>query len=77
VFEKMFGSELEFTDSAPVAFRFNEALLEKVLTEDEMRELIGYQPKAASEQTIVEEINNPTQGEVAIADSEVTQEPQI
>jgi hypothetical protein len=77
VFEKMFGSELEFTDSAPVAFRFAESLLEKVLTEDEMRELIGYQPKAASEQSIVEQINNPQEGEVAIADSEVTQEPQI
>lgn len=77
VFNKLFGSELVFTDSAPVAFRFAESLLEKVLTEDEMRELIGYQPKETNELTVTEEVNGQPQGEVAIADSEVSQEPQL
>jgi len=77
IFYKLFGTELEFRDSSPVAFRFNESILEKVLTQDEMRELIGYDPMVVSEESITEEIQDPTDAEVATRDLEETNQPQV
>jgi len=52
--QKMFGEELqrilkldftpEFEDTPPITYAFSENIMEKILTQDEMRELIGYGP---------------------------------
>lgn len=73
VFKMLFGSELEFIDSSPVAFRFSDATLEKILTTDELREIVGYDPMIVGEQSIVEEVRSPE----AIADSTETTAPQV
>jgi hypothetical protein len=77
IFEKLFGYELDFTDSAPVAYRFGENILQAILTQDEMRDIVGYDPLTAGEQSITEEIEDPTDAEAATRDLEETEQPQI
>jgi hypothetical protein len=77
IFEELFGSELEFRDSAPVAYRFGDNILQAILTQDEMREIVGYDPMTATEESITEEISDPTDAEVATRDLEETEQPQV
>jgi hypothetical protein len=77
IFEELFGSELDFRDSAPVAYRFGDNILQAILTQDEMREIVGYDPMTATEESITEEISDPTDAEVATRDLEETEQPQV
>lgn len=45
----------EFVDSSPVSFAFSESVMEKILTQNELRDLISYEPLAESESTIEED----------------------
>lgn len=45
----------EFEDSSPVEFTFSEGIMAQILTQDELRDIIGYDPLEESEQTIEED----------------------
>ena len=45
----------EFEDSSPVQFTFSEAAMEKILTKNEMRDIIQYEPLDEAVQTIEED----------------------
>lgn len=51
--------EPKFQDSSPVAYNFSESIMKEILTNNEMREIISYEPLEISDTTIAEdEINN-------------------
>jgi len=52
----------EFIDTSPVQFTFSESVMKEILTVDEMREIIQYDPLPETEETITEE-NIETQNE--------------
>lgn len=45
----------EFEDSSPVEFTFSENIMKEILTQEEMRDIIGYDPLEESEDTIAED----------------------
>ena len=44
-----------FEDSSPIEFTFSENIMKEILTQDEMREVIGYEPLGIEDQTIAED----------------------
>lgn len=56
---------IEFEDASPVSFGFSETIMKDILTVDEMRDLIGYEPLPKVDNTISQEQptnNTPTNG---------------
>ena len=50
----------EFEDSSPIQFAFSESIMKDILSQDEMRDLIGYDPMTGDEESISQEIPNET-----------------
>ena len=53
----------EFEDTSPVQYAFSESIMKEILTQDEMRDLIGYEPLPQDEATISQE---PTEEEIVV-----------
>lgn len=51
----------EFEDSSPVTFAFSESIMKDILSVDEMRDLIGYQPMVQGEESITESNSTTTE----------------
>jgi hypothetical protein len=62
--QEMFGETLqrllkldfqpEFVNLPPMEYAFSESIMKDILTQDEMRELIGYDPLTVNQETITE-----------------------
>lgn len=55
VFKNLLGVDFEISNSQPVKFIFSESIISQILTQDELRELVGYEPLKNNKVAIEEE----------------------
>ena len=48
-------NDIEIVQNTPISINFSENIMKEILTQDEMREIIGYEPLEDEEETVVEE----------------------